>query len=73
MTLREYLSGISDIDLEYLMREHLSWEKDGSLSMNARLRQLTKDYYQDDDSSMIDRVAFEVYRIYALRRMEEKA
>lgn len=67
ITLREALEKLTYEELEALMEEQINWEKNGFVPEDAQLRQLAKTHLEVDNVMQIDRVAFETFRVYALR------
>lgn len=67
MTLRETLEKLSDEELEDLMQEHIDWETNKFIPVEAQLRAIAKSFWGDDTILLVDRVAMEVFRVYALR------
>ena len=67
MTLREALEQLPDAGLEVLMMEQIEWESIGMVPDDAQLRKYAKTHFDVDNAMQMDRVAFEAFRVYALR------
>lgn len=67
LTLREKLEQLANGELQVLMQEHIDWENDKFVPEDALLRQLAKSHFGVDYAMQMDRVASEVFRVYALR------
>jgi hypothetical protein len=67
MTLREKLEQLTNEELKSIMQEHIDWEANNFVPEDAQLRALSKEHYSDDALLMLDHVASEAFRVYALR------
>lgn len=67
LTLRETLEQMSGDELMIIMQEHIDWEASGSVQNDSQLRAISLQQYGRDNAIEMDRVAFETFRVYALR------
>jgi hypothetical protein len=67
MTLREALEQLPNDELEAIMQDHIDWEESMSVPLNAQLRKFAIAHLSVDNTMQMDRVACEVFRVYALR------